>query len=182
MLGIFHKRFLLVLLSKKERCLLCRVQAFHLGADQWSNGWGKAQRLDGKVSETPTMERPHPNCKCQQVECTEWDEFTEWEDVRELETINITMFSPIIIKGMPVPDVKWRKYNRAEEQRIKRHYVSCGEYGKGDSEAIEFRVKRKDVYRYSKAYVINTGYGIETGDRGWTHNPWTGETRWFEIN
>ncbi|WP_319764419.1 RHS repeat-associated core domain-containing protein [Maridesulfovibrio sp.] len=137
------------------------------------------KKLDGNVSETPTMERPHPNCLCQQIECTEWDEFTEWEDVRELETINITMFPPIIIKGLPVPDVKWRKDYRAEEQRVKRHYASCGNYGRGSSETTESRVNRKDMYRYSKAYKINTGYGIETGDRGWTHNPWTGETVWF---
>ncbi len=124
----------------------------------WKAGKGACDnclKMDGNISGTPTMERPHPNCKCQQVECQEWDEFTEWEDVRELETIKITMFPPVVLPGVPVPNIKWQKVYRAEEHRIKRHYASCGSVGSGSSETKETRVRRKDMFRWSKAYVVN---------------------------
>lgn len=150
----------------------------------WKAGEGACdvcKKMDGELSETPTMKRPHPNCKCQQVECQTWDEYGEWFEGEKMKTLKYIMFSPIFYPGVVNVDVTWQRKYLVEEWRLEKHYKML----EGKIELLSttkgFRSVIKRENRESTAHRIATNWGIQDGDKGWSTNPWTGETHWFDI-
>ncbi|NDV25599.1 RHS repeat domain-containing protein [Desulfovibrio sp. JC010] len=131
---------------------------------------------NNNVFETPTMERPHPNCRCEQVECQTWDEFTKWEETKRLGNGPATMSQPVFPPGATTVGVTWRRKIRVEESRTVKHFRMM----EGNIELLysnfETRTITKTEVRGGTAHRANSNYGVENGDSWWATNPWTGQT------
>ena len=135
---------------------------------------------NGETSKTPTMVRPHPNCKCRQVKCEIWEGVTRWKFVKEIKTLSYEATAVVIVAT--AGKVSWRRKYIAEEQREKKRVKECD-----DSEKLLFReiesrrVIKTDVVK-TDVCNVHTGRNIQTGDMAFTYHPGTGETIWFPTD
>ncbi|MBI9111360.1 RHS repeat domain-containing protein [Maridesulfovibrio ferrireducens] len=139
-------------------------------------------KKNGEISETPTMVRPHPNCKCRQVKCEEWTEYSDWEFIKEIKTISYKVYSQFNSFTGIYGTANWQKYYIAEEKRVKIKVRQLDGKKEFISETAEYGKNRKSEVKSTWAKRVFTGRDIENGDMGYSTNPWTGETLWFPLN
>ncbi|WP_319778405.1 RHS repeat-associated core domain-containing protein [Maridesulfovibrio sp.] len=134
-------------------------------------------KKNGEVFETPATERPHPNCKCQQIEFTRWKECSEWKFIKELKTLTYELvrvhFSDLTANtGLAT----WHRKYLAEEGRTVKKIREVGDGPVEQlSEKEETRIVRKMEVRTVPAFRFTGGVDAGDGDVGSTTNPWTGE-------
>ena len=138
---------------------------------QWQASPGaceKCQALDGRMFHgdlSGVPERPHPNCKCEVVEC---EYFSKYGEKKEVERVVV---GERIVKhfGQINVIVLWERTIRIGESRERTYWRQCG------SREPEFvgNGETKIKYRYEKIQVESGGYvaqGILQAK-----NPWTGK-------
>ncbi len=130
-------------------------------------------KLDGEFFESPAVERPHPNCRCQLVECTVWEWRTIWEKVRELN-VDYEFLTAAIF--MTEGTAYWRKSYTAEEKRTKRRVRECEDSKTELANETETRQVDETDTVTTDVWVVSQGRDIEYGDRAFTYHPGTGET------
>ncbi|WP_027721730.1 RHS repeat-associated core domain-containing protein [Maridesulfovibrio zosterae] len=127
-------------------------------------------KLDGEFFESPAVERPHPNCRCQLVECTVWEWRNVWEQVKEFGAEYEYIHAFVAVSG---GTAYWRKYYTAEEQRSKRIVRECEDSKTELLNEIETRKVNKIDIVETDVTVIHQGRDPH-GDRVFTFHPKTG--------
>jgi len=132
--------------------------------------------IHGSLSSAPKP--PHPNCKCQIVECEYYSTFGKWEEV---ERIVLGYKITGVICGGAKCRVSWERKCKVREQRDRFYWRQCGSripglISKGQSQ-------KRDRYETEG----ESGPGMSTyhggdptqGDILSAQNPWTG--RWIPV-
>jgi len=144
---------------------------------QWQASPGaceKCSELDGKYfdSESDAPEKPHPNCKCQLVECFYGSEYTEWKEYKRMpssyEYPDPVVF-PFSLNSIPI---LWTRITVVRKQRTRTTFKLCGERKEILGTKLEEKTDKLVEHKYSTAYRE-----MESSDY-LSSNPWVwGDTR-----
>ena len=141
---------------------------------QWQASPGaceKCQALDGRMfygDLSGVPERPHPNCKCQVVECLYGSDFSEWEEYdRE---IKYEMPTPVFAGSATT--LVWTRITTIKLKRNRVTFKLCGER-KEIIQRIntEYDSRKIEDRRSAKATCISQTHA-DRCDSWWCANPW----------
>jgi len=138
---------------------------------EWQANHGaceKCQALDGRIfhgSLNGVPEDPHPNCKCQVVECEYSSKYGEWKKIED----RILGDRIVSYAGLIKVTVLWERMIRITESRERTHWRQCG------SRMPAFIGKGKDDTKYHEKQIQAESDGFVTQGVLQTTNPWTRE-------
>ncbi|WP_319470362.1 RHS repeat-associated core domain-containing protein [uncultured Pseudodesulfovibrio sp.] len=153
---------------------------------QWQASPGaceKCSELDGKYfdSESNAPDKPHPNCKCQLVECFYGSEYTEWKvsekgkPVYDMPDVVVFPFALNAIK------IWWTMTIIVKEKRERTLYKICGDRKDKIKTLTEYRSRKVIKSLQSQAICISSD-NISSCSRFMSTNPWVwGDTRYGDI-
>ena len=148
---------------------------------QWQASPGccdKCSELDGKYFNSPDAapEKPHPNCKCQVVECFYGSDFSEWTLVEKTEPQYSYPKSVVFPFGLNAVPILWARSYLIKEKRTRTSFKLCGERKDLIKTIVEPRTREIQETKYGTA--TRTADSITF----MATNPWVwGDTRYGEI-
>ena len=137
------------------------------GALYFANSWqwqaspgacDKCSALDGTYydRDSPIPEKPHPNCKCNAVECYYGSDIGDWKEYKKSEPYYdhaIPVFSELAIAVR----IWWTQTVWIKERRARTSYKICGERKDIIKTITEFRERKQVGTEYSTATCIAGG-------------------------
>ncbi|WP_319765104.1 hypothetical protein [Maridesulfovibrio sp.] len=131
------------------------------------------KKKNGKYFDSPAVERPHPNCRCQLIKCIVWENIPKWEFVKEIKTVDYKpMFAAFV---GAIGKAYWRRSYIVKEKCDIKRVRECDFSEVILSKKTDTREVHKTDTVTTRAYKIFQGGDPEVGDRAWTFHPRTGK-------